>query len=235
MIEVNPEQYTPALRNFLAGLGDGGIEDEADIWGAPLVSRELSQIVRGRHGDLVKLVGEGDYRNDFTYIIDGERVIPLPCDEEVDECGYLPSSFRVLEAPHDFTPKYWSQVVEHNRIIWFDARPHLEQIRANLRLNDPEAASRHLPVEAREAVDAKNFLPFSSFDYCGQRYTLALDGDIMSERTKKNKQLVRRVMASLDRGALPWNYYDDGEEKEWEERLLIVNVELKQLLKMGQN
>jgi hypothetical protein len=203
---IPPKEYTPRLRNFVASYGD----DLAKM-DDPLVLAELTRILHGgsRRGDIVKIRELAGCDNNWTYIFDGRQVVPLARDPTLDEFGYVPASFRVLEEG-GFGPKYWSEAVAHNRIIWFDARPFLSQIRRSF---DPYVYARYVGAETfrRYPEFPPDFLgrvePFARFDHQGQTYLLALDFYVIGDAGDA-PGLARRALGLAEEGAQPWNWYE---------------------------
>lgn len=67
--------------------------------------------VQPERGDLLKHTFN-TYRNDLTYIYDGEEFVDLWYD--LDDYGSVPPDFTAEEFP----PDYWVDRIEHNNIIW---------------------------------------------------------------------------------------------------------------------
>jgi len=68
-----------------------------------------------KRGDIVH-IGTSDYRNDGCFIFDGESIVPLHTD--YDDYGCVPPEFTVIG---EFPVNYWSKVVAHNYLVWFDS------------------------------------------------------------------------------------------------------------------
>lgn len=67
-----------------------------------------------RRGDVVSLLPQSKrYRNDFTYIWNGEKVIEL--DYTIDDYGSVPPEFVVTDT--EFSPDYWIHAIAHNGIF----------------------------------------------------------------------------------------------------------------------
>lgn len=66
-----------------------------------------------KRGDTISLLKRNNkYRNDWTYIWDGEKAVELETD--YDEYGHVPKQFLVGD---EFQPDHWENVIMHNRIF----------------------------------------------------------------------------------------------------------------------
>lgn len=66
-----------------------------------------------RRGDTISLIPRDDkYRNDWTFIWDGEKAINLEYD--IDDYGYVPREFVV---GNEFQPDHWTTTIAHNGIF----------------------------------------------------------------------------------------------------------------------
>lgn len=126
---VNKTQlkYTNKNKNFLertfSGVGRHlPICDRCTVYITPPGYRNslayLENIyVKPKRGDIIFTENLAKkYRNEHTYIFDGDGVIPLEYDVDIDEYGYVPREFCVPE----FNPTYWKDIIQHNQLIWID-------------------------------------------------------------------------------------------------------------------
>jgi len=66
-----------------------------------------------KRGDMISLLRKNNkYRNDWTYMWDGEKAVELETD--YDEYGHVPKQFVVGD---EFQPDHWESVIQHNRIF----------------------------------------------------------------------------------------------------------------------
>ena len=95
-------------------------------------------------GDLICFEGLDVDRNEGIYIFDGCKIIDL--DHEIDDYGALPSEFTVINNAVPFD--YWQdrneskyienesiRGIDHNDIVWFDARSVKDQLIENIQPN----------------------------------------------------------------------------------------------------
>ena len=93
--------------------------NEVSIQWADTLTQNISLFPGILRGDVVSVFSDEEReRNDGLFIYDGSKVLPL--DTEHDEYGHLPSTFKVEE----FYPQYWSEIITHNQIVWFNPRIH---------------------------------------------------------------------------------------------------------------
>lgn len=88
-----------------------------------------------RYGDIIVFPHLAGYRNDGKMIYDGEHIIPLD-HEIIDDYGAVPPEFQILNpypgtATPVFGPKYWSDIIEHNRSFPFDFTTRLPGMTVN--------------------------------------------------------------------------------------------------------
>lgn len=78
-----------------------------------LVRRKYPNIKRG---DIVICVTTRGTRNEDILIYNGQYVIELERDINIDHDGYIPKEFKVSDT--EFHPSYWSDVITHNSFFW---------------------------------------------------------------------------------------------------------------------
>ena len=93
-------------------------------------SREAG-IASIKRGDVIHLEIGGDYRNDGKYIYDGEKIVQL--GYKADQYGAVPPQFKVLDDDLNFSATYWLEVINHNRLVYWDTRPYLDQLEQNMK------------------------------------------------------------------------------------------------------
>lgn len=71
--------------------------------------------IKPSRGDIIKN-SNYSYRNEGVYIFDGENIINLDY-YFIDDYGCVPKQFLSIE---EFCPKYWSDIIQHNKIIWIN-------------------------------------------------------------------------------------------------------------------
>lgn len=110
------------------------LAEEAEIFPSDYVSmQKITAYLRThplplKRGDVIKIDPENAYRNDNTYLWDGERVITLFF--EIDDYGSLPPSFEITDQ-NNLEPETYFDHVTHNRIIWLS-----QAIRDRIIIND---------------------------------------------------------------------------------------------------
>ncbi len=67
-----------------------------------------------RRGDVIRMTRDV-YRNDATYIWDGEKALEM--NSKIDEYGTIPTCFNVLT---EFPITFWDKIRAHNNIVPFD-------------------------------------------------------------------------------------------------------------------
>lgn len=96
---------------FGEGVQESAIEDLTDYVKECVEAGEMNI----RRGDVIGLEPiDVKYRNDWTYVWDGEKVLEL--DSSIDEYGAVPKSLVVTDT--EFTPTWWSGTIAHNGIFW---------------------------------------------------------------------------------------------------------------------
>lgn len=188
------------------------------------VTSELTAIVKAhfpaaRHGDVVKIDELCGYRNDATFIIGSEGKV-LPLDTDDDEYGNVPSTLPIL-GPEGFGPKHWSAAVEHNKIIWFDAAPHADEI---LRNTDFDHLTELLTSPEDEDGEGYVLKIFSHFTRNGQTFRVGFEYSPAADAEDQTPEAIRGLVTFAARGLLPWNY-DEREDQE-AEKTLLIGVEL---------
>ncbi len=80
-----------------------------------ILERLTTYVKNAKCGDTISLERSGEkYRNDWTYLWNGEKAIPL--DYSIDEYGSVPRTFKVTDT--DFSPDWWTETIAHNSIFW---------------------------------------------------------------------------------------------------------------------
>ncbi len=106
-----------------------------------------------RRGDVVHIAVIGSYRNEGKYIYDGKKLVDL--EYRGDEYGSVPSNFHVIE---EFPIHYWTDIIVHNHIVWFNIQPYIPEIMENL---------------VKKDLDDDEFDIYeSSFTYKGEKYNM---------------------------------------------------------------
>ena len=103
----------PNLNKVLSDLRKEGV----DLRRGDIV---LDSIERGLPRDPNDPHTDQGYRHDGIYIFDGTEIVPLEWDGP-DPYGTIPEELQVV----DFSPMYWSHVLNNNALIPFDVRRHL--------------------------------------------------------------------------------------------------------------
>jgi hypothetical protein len=91
------------------------LEDEQQYANRELLTRITMRchLKKIKRGDTISVLKKNNkYRNDWTYIWDGEKAVEL--ETEYDEYGHVPKQFLVGD---EFQPDHWESVIEHNRIF----------------------------------------------------------------------------------------------------------------------
>lgn len=93
---------------------------------AQLTELVVERALTPKRGDIISLVPDEErYRNDGCFIFDGDKVIPLGSEANIDDYGYVPSSIQVSDT--EFSITHWRDVVGHNCIFWL-AQPILDRM-----------------------------------------------------------------------------------------------------------
>ena len=128
VIEVPKDIYNPS---DLEELQNHGL-----IWEFMNSDPSLNDYLRkqnARRGDVIHLEVEGDYRNNGKSMYDGNEIVPLYY--EIDDYGSVPPQFKVID---EFPIRYWHtenlDIIDHNTIVFFDAKSYIDQIMTNLKL-----------------------------------------------------------------------------------------------------
>lgn len=153
-----------------------------------------------RYGDLVTF-GENNYRNENKAIFNGTKFVNLEFDESIDEYGYLPRSFRVIE--NGLPIEYWCSDavarIEHNNVVWFDH----SLVRSQLKFS-------YGKVE-----NSKHSFLHSKFKYAGKEYYIVVI-DPSSESDYQTKEEASESLVEINerfggKGLFPfygmWNDY----------------------------
>ena len=85
-----------------------------------------------KRGDVVHLSPLSDYRNDYKYIWDGEKIENIESEYEFDDYGYVPNSYICEQDGFSFD--YFYDTIVHNRIIW-PSKDYRLEIANSLQIN----------------------------------------------------------------------------------------------------
>lgn len=106
---ITEDEFSSLAQQVGVDIPDDSIPEE--VRDAELKYLIFREGVEPERGDLLKHTFN-TYRNDLTYIYDGEEFVDLWYD--LDDYGSVPPDFTVEEFP----PDYWVDRIEHNNIIW---------------------------------------------------------------------------------------------------------------------
>ena len=97
------------------GLNDLSEDQWEDSFQQQILERLTAYVDVAKPGDTISLQKRDDkYRNEWTYLWDGEKAIEL--DYSIDEYGALPHTFKVTDT--EFSPDWWTDTIAHNSIFW---------------------------------------------------------------------------------------------------------------------
>ncbi len=95
-----------------------------------ILKRLTAHIKNARRGDTISLEkAPNKYRNDWTYMWDGEKAVPL--DHILDEYGTVPPTFKVTDT--EFSPDWWINTITHNGIFWLS-----DEIKSRMKFKEEE-------------------------------------------------------------------------------------------------
>lgn len=153
-----------------------------------------------RRGDIIFLEGETGYRNDGKFIYDGRKVRDLGADSDIDEYGYIPKDFEVLNPNDDYRiPTYWELLIDHNRIIWFNTSPNVEEMKRNLQY---------------VMFSPQNHVIYTWCTLLMPNTTVSSDDTKQSKQSKQSKQTLL-IEISLDNVDLDTKLNTDGELEDY--------------------
>lgn len=161
-----------------------------------LINRHLDSMKDLRRGDLIGLSPFMGYRNDGTFIFDGQKAIELA--EEPDEYGSVPGIFSV---PDEFPVRYWLNLITHNNYVPFHPERWSDQLEKNLFTFETSMGGQTLQF------------PATTIEWKGQKYVIIWENNInlaIWERLFTDKDFLQGLQkASFLRGPSPDEEEDD--------------------------
>lgn len=132
-------------------------------------------------GDVVVFKELAGYRNEGVAIFDGKAVQHLEDDSDIDDYGYVPKKFHVIE--NDVPIKYWSDAIDHNCIVWFDHNLVKDQLLRNLKCGTSPLGERAV---------------YTEFNYNNKTYHVVWeDSDGTDEEHKRAFEYIRDAKSEI--------------------------------------
>jgi len=135
-------------------------------------------------GDLVIFEAIAGDRNEGVAIYNGENIVNLWYDNNIDDYGCLPPDFHVIE--NDVPIDYWKsgynseRGIDHNMVIWFDTFIVMEECLANINHGIvSEYVLSSDEINERNGLFGKNIIVeygiFTKFMYNNKQYRIVLE------------------------------------------------------------
>ena len=158
------DEYTRILHHFTSG--DDFCEEDT-----PIITK-IVKSMKSKHGDTVRWRWPMslDYRNSnlvgFVWKKNDEFKI-IPMYTKIDDYGSVPPQFVVGNAPDEFEPKHWLNVVDHNGIVFLS-----EEIKNKINsliAENPNAEHHKIEIKKNRyivqvSLDTKIVKPWAEFD-----------------------------------------------------------------------
>jgi hypothetical protein len=119
----------------------GGIPDYEIVVNNVLTNKVLAKLYpknnRIRKGDTIRLMQQGNYRNDGVFVYNGEKFLDL--SDQIDEYGNLPKDIHINDYP---IMEYFKYTIHHNNIVPFDTTDQKIVSKVEYKIETPD----HLPI-----------------------------------------------------------------------------------------